>query len=136
MKIKTIEEVLPVLGFNGDVLVSDNLDLTIGLKLHLPEVLSCSGEKIEQLHDTFRRVVNLLPAGSLLHKQDFFLSDKFWSNHKSNGNWPDSLTDSYLQHFEGRSYLRHECYLYISILNKGQLKNYLSSSLIFLKVMR
>ena len=59
MKIKTIEEVLPILGFNGNVLVSNNLNLTIGLKLHLPEVLSCSGEKIEQLHDTFRRVVNL-----------------------------------------------------------------------------
>ena len=133
MKIKTIEEVLPILGFNGNVLVSDSLNLTIGLKLHLPEVLSCSGEKIEQLHDTFRRVVNLLPAGSLLHKQDFFLADKFRSNIKSNGNWSDSLTDSYMQHFEGRSYLRHECYLYISILNKGQLKNYLSSSLIFSK---
>jgi len=133
MKIKTIEEVLPILGFNGNVLVSDNLNLTIGLKLHLPEVLSCSGEKIEQFHDTFRRVVNLLPAGSLLHKQDFFLVDKFRSNLKSDGNQTESLTDSYLQHFEGRSYLRHECYLYISILNKGQLKNYLSSSLIFLK---
>jgi len=133
MKIKTIEEVLPILGFNGNVLVSDNLDLTIGLKLHLPEVLSCSGEKIEQLHDTFQRVVNLLPAGSLMHKQDFFLADKFRSNHNSNGNREDSLTDAYLQHFEGRPFLRHECYLYISLLNRGQLKNYLSSSLIFSK---
>ena len=151
MKIKTIEEVLPVLGFNGNVLVSDNLDLTIGLKLHLPEVLSCSEEKIEQLHDTFQRAVNLLPAGSLLHKQDFFLADRFQGNMNSNGSQKtnghigtnnsqktnnkqkESLTDSYLQHFEGRSYLRHECYLYISILNKGQLKNYLSSSLIFSK---
>jgi conjugation system TraG family ATPase len=145
MKIKTIEEVLPILGFNGDVLVSHNLDLTIGLKLHLPEVLSCSSEKIEQLHDTFRRVVNLLPAGSLLHKQDFFLADMFRSNMKTNGGLKaygnfkvdgacaESLTDSYLQHFEGRPYLRHECYLYISTLNRGQLKNYLSSSLIFSK---
>lgn len=151
MKIKTIEEVLPILGFNADVLVSVNLDLTIGLKLHLPEVLSCSGEKIAMLHDTFHRVVNLLPAGSLLHKQDFFLTDKFQGNMNTNGSLKkyghvetknslktnndktECLTDSYLQHFEGRSYLRHECYLYISILNRGQLKNYLSSSLIFSK---
>ena len=133
MKIKMIEEVLPILGFNGNALVSDNLDLTIGLKLHLPEVLSCSGEKIALLHDTFQRVVNLLPAGSLLHKQDFFLADKFRSTVKSNGNREDSLTDAYLQHFEGRPYLRHECFLYISLLNRGQLKNYLSSSLIFSK---
>jgi len=44
MKIKNLEEVLPVLGFNRDVQISNNLDLTIGLRLHLPEVLSCSTE--------------------------------------------------------------------------------------------
>jgi conjugation system TraG family ATPase len=133
MKIKKIDEVLPILGFKGNVLVSNNLDLTFGLKLQMPEVFSLSEEKISTLHNTFRRVVSLLPTGSLLHKQDLFLLDKFQSNLFSKENPSESLTDSYLQHFDERAYLRHECYLYISILNRGQLKDYLSSSLIYSK---
>ena len=118
MKIRKIEEVIPVLGFNGDVLVSDNLDLTIGLKLLLPEALSLSSEKIAMLHDTFHRAVNLLPANTLLHKQDFFLADKFRNDQNSDMNskpysyQTQSLTRSYLHHFEGRPFLRHECFLY------------------------
>ena len=134
MKIKNLESVLPVMGFNSDVLVSNNLDLTIGFKLHLPEILSCSSEKIYMLHDTFQRMLNLLPAGSFLHKQDFFLTEDFQSATQPehvNPNAIESLDSSYLNHFVGRQYLKHECCLYISLLNKGLLKNYLESALIF-----
>jgi len=130
--VKPIENSLPILGFNGDILVSNNLDMSFGLKLHLPELLSCSAEYLYMLHDTFQRAVNLLPENCLLHKQDFFFVEHFDSrkghNEKSN---PKSLNQNYLKHFEGRPYLKHECYLYISLLNVGLLKNYLSSSLIF-----
>jgi conjugation system TraG family ATPase len=44
-----------------------------------------------------------------------------------------SLTECYQKHFEGRPYLRHECFLYVSLLNTGLLKNYLGSALIFSK---
>jgi conjugation system TraG family ATPase len=134
MKIKNLENILPILGFNSDVLVSNNLDLTIGFKLHLPEILSCSSEKIYMLHDTFQRMLNLLPAGSFLHKQDFFLIEGFQfakQPEQINPTKKESLDSSYLNHFAGRQYLKHECCLYISLLNKGLLKNYLESALIF-----
>ncbi|MBK5245516.1 MAG: TraG family conjugative transposon ATPase, partial [Eubacteriaceae bacterium] len=136
MKIKNLESILPVLGFNSDVLVSNNLDLTIGFKLQLPEILSCSSEKIYMLHDTFQRMISLLPAGSFLHKQDFFLIEDFQSGEKADqtiSTRKDSLDSSYQKHFDGRQYLKHECCLYISLLNKGLLKNYLESSLILSK---
>ncbi|WP_204374930.1 hypothetical protein, partial [Sunxiuqinia dokdonensis] len=128
MQSKPIDQVLPVLGFNGDYLVSNNLDMGFGLKLQLPELLSQSAGQLYMLHDTFRRVVNLLPAGALLHKQDFFLSDRFDS---SDNEKTVSLNEAYLDHFTGRPFLRHECYLYVSLLNHGLLKNYLGSALIF-----
>ena len=128
MQSKPIDQVLPVLGFNGDYLVSNNLDMGFGLKLQLPELLSQSAGQLYMLHDTFRRVVNLLPAGALLHKQDFFLADRFDS---SDNEKTGSLNEAYLDHFIGRPYLRHECYLYVSLLNHGLLKNYLASALIF-----
>ena len=84
MKIKNLESILPVMGFNGDVQVSNNLDLTIGFRLRLPEVLSCSNEQLYMLHDTFQRMINLLPAGSFMHKEDFFLIQEFHPTDQDN----------------------------------------------------
>jgi len=128
MNVKSIEETLSILGFQGDFLISNNLDLSFGLKLQLPESLSCSQEQFYGLHDCFKRIVNLLPQNSLLHKQDFFFVDHYASTKKKENN--SKLNEAYGKHFEGREFVRHECYLYISLLNKGLLKNYLSSSLI------
>jgi conjugation system TraG family ATPase len=127
MKVKSIQESLPVLGFDGDVLLSNNLDMTIGLQLHLPELLACSAEELEQLHDTFRRLISMLPAGTLLHRQDYFIQKSFESQ---NGAPHSYLGQAYLRHFTGRSYLQHRAYLFISRLNTGLLKNFLGSSLI------
>jgi len=133
MKIKNIEDVFPVLGFNGDIQVSANLDLTAGFRLSLPEVLSCSREQLYMLHDTFQRVINLLPAGTFFHKQDFFLVREFGSREEGENDpcRAGSLDESYLAHFRGRCYLEHRCFLYISLLNRGLLKNYLGSALLF-----
>ena len=106
--------------------------MSFGLKLHLPELLSCSTEQFYMLHDTFQRAVNLLPGNCLLHKQDFFFVEHFdYKQNKKDKSQSRSLNQNYLKHFEGRPYLKHECYLYVSLLNVGLLKNYLSSSLIF-----
>ncbi|MGV8092076.1 MAG: TraG family conjugative transposon ATPase [Mangrovibacterium sp.] len=135
MKIQNLENVLPVLGFNGDIQISNNLDLTIGFRLHLPEALSCSTDQLYMLHDTFQRVINLLPAGSFLHKQDYFLVREFRPDEQEGQNSAikdnSSLNESYLDHFNGRKYLSHECFLYLSLLSRGLLKNYLESALIF-----
>lgn len=128
MKVNSIEKTLSVLGFQGDFLISNNLDLSFGLKLELPELLSCSKERLSELHECFQRLINLLPENSLFHKQDFY----FLSDYKEVADQGDSfLNQSYRGHFKGRKYLKQKTYLYISLLNKGLLKNYLSSSLIF-----
>ncbi len=132
MKVKPIEKSLPILGFNGDVLVSNNLDMGFGLRLELPELLSCSSEQLYMLHDTFQRAINLLPENTLLHKQDFFFVQHFDSLKEGRKRKIKSgLNKDYLQHFNGRAFLKHECYLYVSLLNVGLLRNYLASSLIF-----
>ncbi len=123
---------MPVLGFDGDILLSSNLDMTIGIRLQLPELFSCSAETLNELHDIFRRLIAMLPAGTLLHRQDYFLQRSFKSKEQ------DASTDqvevsfldkAYLNHFEGRSHLQHEAYLFISLMNTGLLKNFLGTSL-------
>lgn len=134
MRAKPIEKTLPVLGFNGDILVSDNLDAGFGLELVLPELLSLSSDRIYMLHDIFKGAVNLMPENILLHKQDFFFAEKFGEPDKKesgNTNTEKGLDNCYLAHFMGRPSLRHECYLYVSLLNTELLKNYLGSALLF-----
>ena len=132
INVKPIEKSLPILGFNGDIIISNNIDMGFGLRLFLPELLSCSSEHLYMLHDTFQRAVNLLPENTLLHKQDFFFVEHFNPDKKGKGmKKKNSLDRNYLGHFEKRPYLKHECYVYVSLLNVGLLKNYLSSSLIF-----
>ncbi|MBK3518255.1 TraG family conjugative transposon ATPase [Carboxylicivirga marina] len=128
MNVKSIQETLPVLGFDGDVMLSQNLDMTIGLKLQLPELLSCSDEHLQNLHAAFRRLIAMLPAGTLLHRQDLFLQEPF--NAKDAAANSSYLSNAYLNHFEGRKQLKHEAYLFISLLNKGLLKSYLNGSLL------
>ena len=122
MNVKPIQITLPVLGFEGDILISNNLDMGFGLRLRLPELLSCSTEKLYQLHDTFQRVINLLPENTLLHKQDFFFVEEFCPDCDTSLKNDLSLSKNYLEHFQGRNFLKHECYLYISRLNVGLLK--------------
>ncbi|MDC7217739.1 MAG: TraG family conjugative transposon ATPase, partial [Spirochaetales bacterium] len=136
MKVKPIQVSLPVLGFKGDNLISNNLDIGFGLQLQLPELLSCSTEKLYMLHDTFQRVINLFPENTLVHKQDFFFVEEFSAVSDSKKEKNASLNADYLNHFQGRSYLRHECYLYVSLLHVGMMKDYLGSSLIFSKKAR
>ncbi len=132
MKVKPIEKSLPILGFNGDTVISNNLDMGFGLKLKLPELLSNSTEQLYMLHDTFQRAVNLLPENTLLHKQDFFFVEHFDATRESSERmYRNSLNRYYMKHFQNRPFLKHECYLYISLLNVGLLKNYLGSSLLF-----
>ncbi len=131
MRVKPIQISLPMLGFDGDILISNNLDIGIGLQLFLPELLACSTEKLYMLHDTLQRAVNILPENTLLHKQDFFFPEDFSTDSDIALKIESSLTGNYLNHFQGRNFLKHECYLYVSLLNSGLLKNYLGSSLIF-----
>lgn len=130
MKVNSIEKTLSVLGFQGDFLISNNLDLSFGLKLELPELLSCSEGRLSELHECFQRLINLLPENTLFHKQDFFFLSEF---DQAKEKATSVLDHSYEKHFRGRKYLKQKSYLYISLLNKGLLKNYLSSALLFSK---
>jgi len=128
MKVKKITDCMPMLGFQDQLLISPNLDMTIGIRLHLPELFSCSREYILSIHDTFRRIVLMLPAGTLLHRQDVFIE----SGHQAVMHQEHSfLTNCYLKHFKGRHYLKQESYLFISLLNEGLLKNWLGNSLLW-----
>nr|WP_321411541.1 TraG family conjugative transposon ATPase [uncultured Carboxylicivirga sp.] len=127
MKVKPLSDCLPLLGFQENILVSTNMDLSAGIKLKLPELFSCSREQLLCMHDVFRRIVLMLPSGTLLHRQDVFIESAYTPTKYDDQSY---LTNCYLSHFEGRPHLNQESYLFVSLLNEGLLKNWLGSSLL------
>ncbi|MBS2101177.1 TraG family conjugative transposon ATPase [Carboxylicivirga linearis] len=127
MKTKTISDCMPVLGFEDNILISPGMDMTLGIRIHLPELYSCSREQLLGIHDAFKRIVMMLPAGVLLHRQDVFLDSVYQCTTDQSQSF---LTGCYLNHFNGRSYLKQESYLFISAMNNGLLKNWLGNSLL------
>ena len=78
-----IETKLPILCFDNGCLISKFADITVALELELPEIYSSGQEDFEQYHETWVRALRILPAQSIIHKQDFFIEEKFLLNDDS-----------------------------------------------------
>jgi hypothetical protein len=80
-------------------------------RVTLPEIFTLSVSEYETLHQTWLKAIKMLPAGSVLHKQDWFTQDKYQANFNTG-------SDVFLQRsserfFNERPYLSHRCYLMI-----------------------
>lgn len=112
IKSKDIEHALPLLCVEDDLLVSKFADVTMLFELRLPEVFSLGRDNFENLHSAWVRALKCLPDYSIVHKQDFFLEDKFYPDKKEEKSFLSEASD---KHFSGRTYLNHRSFLYISL---------------------
>jgi len=107
----TLEKKQPIYRVEGDCLVSKNGDVTVAYRLDLPEIFSQSGADYQALHSAFVKGVLLMPNHVALHKQDWFVEDKYTVDFKQERTM---LQHSYEQHFFERPFLHHYCYLFIT----------------------
>lgn len=121
-----IETKLPILCFDNGCLISKFADITVALELELPEIYSSGQEDFEQYHETWVRALRILPAQSIIHKQDFFIEEKFLLNDDSTS----FLSKASNIHFKNRRYLNHKCYLYITLSSKKNLQTTSLTSII------
>lgn len=109
---KQLQDIFPIMGIEHDCILSRQGDVTVAFKLSLPEIFTLSGEEYELLHQSWLRAIKALPAGTILHKQDWFMERQFTGG-------MDRRTQTFLgrsahRHFEGRRYLGHDCYLMLT----------------------
>lgn len=107
----TLEKTQPIYKIEHDCLTSKNGDITIGFELSLLEIFTQSREDYEALHSAVVKAVRLLPTHTFLHKQDWFVTDKYKPSNKEG---LSLLSHSYERHFNERPFLHHTCYLYIT----------------------
>jgi conjugation system TraG family ATPase len=120
-----METVFPVWKIEQDCLLDKHGGFTVAYQLHLPEIFTLSASDYESLHYTWVRAIRLLPLHTILHKQDWFLKTEYKSS-SSAGSFLSRMSDL---HFNERSWLDHEAYLFFIRKPVTRSANYFTSSL-------
>jgi conjugation system TraG family ATPase len=109
---KTINNILPILAVEHNCIISKAMDITIVYKVQLPEMGTLSGEQHEGLHQAWIKAINALPAGMILHKQDWFFNAYYSANFYDKEN--SFLSHASEKHFNERGYMEHDSYLMLT----------------------
>ncbi|MEE3483483.1 MAG: TraG family conjugative transposon ATPase [Bacteroidales bacterium] len=117
IKRQNIENVFPLWRFEQGFLISKTADITCCFEITLPQVYTQSTDEYDTLHKAFVSAIRELPDYTIVHKQDIF------SSATVQGDNPEQsfLSSAYQKHFEGRSYLKHQAFLYITLSSKSRM---------------
>ncbi|GAB3307685.1 TraG family conjugative transposon ATPase [Hymenobacter tenuis] len=107
----TLETKQPIYKVESDCLISKNADITVAFRLELPEIFTLSASDYEALHSAFVKAIRLLPNHTIIHKQDWFVEDRYAPGHEQERTM---LSHAYERHFFERPFLNHSCYLLLT----------------------
>ncbi len=123
-KKKSLGDVLPIMGVKDGYILSKRGEITLGWEITLPVMHSVTEEGYDDIVNSFHSAAKLLPQWTMIHRQDVFRYETF------HGEYGGSfLSDRFNAHFEGRKYLTHHQYLFLTMTSKASvLKEYSRSS--------
>lgn len=104
--------ILPIYTIEHGCILSFQGDITIGFRATLPEIFSLADRDYEAYHQAWVKAIKVLPAGSIFHKQDWFLSERFKADFEKAGT--DFLSRSSERFFNERPYTAHSCYIFLT----------------------
>ncbi len=114
-------DAFPIYGYERRSLIAKEKGcVTIPLKLELPEVFTLDGSEYVQLNELFFNIIDILGPNTLLHKQDFFFAETYRPiKGRLQGDFLERANEF---HFNERSFLRTQHYLYVSIVPKNYIR--------------
>ena len=112
MKAATLESKFPLLAVENGCIVSKEADVTVAFRVELPELFSVTGSEYEAVHSAWHKAVKVLPEYSIVHKQDFFIEEKY--RPETDRDDLSFLSRSFERHFNERPFLNHFCYLFLT----------------------
>ena len=111
-KMTTLENKFPLLAVEHGCIISKDADITVAFEVELPELYTVTGAEYEAIHGCWCKAIKVLPDFSVVHKQDWFIKEKYTPElHKDDMSF---LSRSFERHFNERPYLKHTCYLYLT----------------------
>lgn len=115
--MKNLSDILPLYWVEEDMLLSKAGDITLAYALELPEIFTLSSAEYELFHQSWIKAIKLLPVGSVLHKQDWFLTRRFMGDFEKEHGF---LARGSERFFHERPYLDHSCYLLLTLRPSGR----------------
>ena len=108
------KRVFPIAGVFDDVVVSRKGALTLGWELTFPTMYSSVEDDYDEIIDALAAAIRTLPAWSVVHRQEMYLY-KDYDPRAAGGSREPFLAEAYGRHFDGRKYLVHRSFLFVTI---------------------
>ena len=112
-----IRDNFPVMNGGNGIILSKRGDICMGWEVLLPPAFRCNEEKYDSLIASLGGAIALLPDYTIIHKQDVFMRKRYSSERVSG-----FLEKAYEEHFDGREYLDHRCFLWLSFSSKKNVR--------------
>lgn len=116
----TLESKFPLMAMENDILISKEADITACFTLDLPEIFTAASEEYTMIHSVWQKAIMTLPQYCIVHKQDWFISEKYEA--ELNREDQSFLSRSYERHFNERPFLNHHCYLFLTQSSRERMR--------------
>ena len=110
----------PIIDIQENVIFANNGNVVLCYSGNLPEIYSLSEKDFEDIHGAWFQAIKSLPTGCVVHKQDIYLKKSFSSDNLPNKTFLEKATH---EHFKGREYMEHKCYLFFILTKNKALNN-------------
>jgi conjugation system TraG family ATPase len=108
---KELSELMPIHGMGDGCLLSRRGDYTLPYRITKPDIFTLSEQDFLALHQSIQKALRVLPANTILHWQDWFLTERYGADF---GGERSFLAASSEQFFHERGHLRHEAFLFLT----------------------
>ena len=110
----------PIADIQSNIIFANNGNVVLCYKGNLPEIYSLSSTDFEDMHGAWFQALKSLPVGTVVHKQDIYLKKSYSSEQLPNNTFLERATHN---HFKGREYIEHQCYLFFILTKNKALNN-------------
>ena len=109
---RLMDEILPIMDVEHDMILSKAGDVTIAYEVNLPEIFTLSNDQYEAFHHAWIKAFKILPANTVFHKQDWFTESNYLADFT--GRRESFLSHSSERYFNERPFLKHRCYIFLT----------------------
>lgn len=110
----------PIADIQDNIVFANNGNVVLCFKGKLPEIYSLSEKDFEDIHSAWFQALKSLPVGTVVHKQDIYLKKSYSSEQLPDESFLEKVTHN---HFKGRGYIEHQCYLFFILTKNKALNN-------------
>ena len=118
MEAVDIRQCFPVMNAGDGIILSKRGDVCVGWEVTLPPAFRCNEEKYDSIIHSVASAISLLPDYTIVHKQDIYMRKRYATSRVKG-----FLEEAYERHFDGREYLDHRCFLWLSFSSRKNVRS-------------